>query len=97
MYNKRLLFPPAATGPRLVEQVRDMTGSDVSFCFQQTAWLKSRSGPMVLAQQNEAQIAEFFRLDCVRRGLGHATATQVVRAGKWVKGVAPQFHATGVS
>ena len=74
MHNNRQLFPPAATGPRLVEQVRDVTGSDMSFCFQQTAWLKGRRRPMVLAQQNEAQITEFFRFGCVRGGPGHAAA-----------------------
>ena len=33
MHNNRQLFPPAATGSRLVEQVRDVPGSDMSFRF----------------------------------------------------------------
>lgn len=74
MHNKRLPSPPAETGSRLLEQVRDVPGTDVSFRFQQTAWLKSRSGPMLLAQQNKAHIAEFFRLGCARRGPSHVAA-----------------------
>jgi len=76
MHSNRQLFPPAATGLRLLDQVRDVSRSDMLLHFQKTAWLKSRSGPMVLAQQGEAQIAEFLRFGCVRGSPGHSAATR---------------------
>ena len=90
MRNNCQLFPPAATGPRFLDQVRDVSRSDMSSCFQQTAWLKSRSGPMVLEQQDEAQIAEFFWFGRVRGGPGHAAATRTTPEeayGYWLSGV----------
>ena len=77
MRNNRQLALPAATSPRSLDQVRDISRTDMSPRFQQTAWLQSRSGPMVPAQQDEAQIAEFFRFGCVRGAPGHAAATRI--------------------
>jgi len=74
MHNNLQLAPPSATGSRLLDQVRDVSRSDMSPRPQKTAWLKSRSGPTALEQPAEAQAAEFFRLDCVRGGPRRAAA-----------------------
>lgn len=37
MHNNRQLFPPAATGPRLLDQVHDVRRSDMSPRSQQFA------------------------------------------------------------
>ena len=77
MRNNRQLPPLTATGSRLIDQVRDVRRFDMSLRFQQTAWLKSRSGSMVLAQQDEAQTPEFFRFGFIRGGPGHAAAPRL--------------------
>lgn len=67
-----------------------VTRSHMLLRFQQTAWLKSRSGPMVLEQQDEAQTAEFFRFGCIRGDPGHAAATRTMPEeayGYWLSGV----------
>lgn len=60
MHNNRQPPSSAANGPQLLDQLRDVSRSDMSLRFQQTAWLNNRIGPMVLKQQDEAQITEFF-------------------------------------